>query len=390
MRRAFSGRVVTCDPEREGPLGVIEDGVVVIEDETIAFVGPRQKAPGGAIDAGGVITPGLVDAHTHSVWAGSRHLEYAVRMAGGDYRDIAKAGGGIVSTHAAVRDATFDALAKALAERLARMSALGVTTVEVKSGYGLLVEHERKQLEAIARVRNTPTLPRVVPTYLALHAVPPNVERATYVKDAIASVKAMAKLASFVDAYVDPHAFTVDEARALGHAAHDAGLAVRMHVGQFGDVGGAELAAELGAKSVDHVEHVSKKGIEAVAKAGTSVVLLPVASFTLAQKPPPVADFEAAGISLVVASDANPGTAPTESLPLAMALAVRSYGLTPEKAILAATRNAAATLDCDATGMLRVGDPADLVVWDLPHEIAIVQPWGTPKTRLVLRDGQPL
>lgn len=393
MRGIAADRIVTCDPARPGPLGVIEDGAIVLDGESIRWIGPRAAAPPGTNleRVHGVITPGLVDAHTHSVWAGSRHLEYAVRMAGGDYRSIAAAGGGILSTYAAVRDATLEALRAALAERLERMAALGVTTVEVKSGYGLLPEHERKQLEAIASVRLRSELPRVVPTYLALHALPPSFadRRAEFVVAVANHVKEIARagLAAFVDAYVDPHAFTVEEARVVGRCARDEGLGVRLHVGQFGDIGGAELAAELGARSVDHLEHVSPAGIAALARAGTAAVLLPVASFTLAQAPPPIADLKRGGVSLVIASDANPGTAPTESLPLAMALAVRSYGLTPEEAILGATRNAAATLACRATGMLREADPADLVVWDLPHEYAIVQPWGVPKARLVVRDG---
>jgi imidazolonepropionase len=393
LRGIAADRIVTCDPARPGPLGAIDDGAIVLEKESIRFVGPRAHAPPHVKleRVRGVVTPGLVDAHTHAVWAGSRHLEYAVRMAGGDYRAIAAAGGGIVSTHAAVREATLELLAHELADRLERMAALGVTTVEVKSGYGLLPEHERKQLEAIAAVRVRSDLPRIVPTYLALHALPPEFSerRHEFVLAATDNVKVIAQagLASFVDAYVDPHAFTVEEARALGRCARNEGLGVRLHAGQFGDIGGAELAAELGAKSVDHLEHVSALGIAALARAGTAAVLLPVASFTLAQPPPPIADLRAGGVPLVVASDANPGTAPTESLPLAMAFAVRTYGLTPEEAILGATRNAAATLSCEATGMLREGDPADLVVWDLPHENAIIQPWGLPKARLVIRDG---
>jgi imidazolonepropionase len=161
-------------------------------------------------------------------------------------------------------------------------------------------------------------------------------------------------------------------------------------VGQFADVGGAELAAAVGASSVDHVEHVSASGIEALARAGVSAVLLPVASFSLGQSPPPVQALRDAGLSLVVASDANPGTAPTESLPLALSLAVRLYGMTPEEAIVAATRNAAASLGLADRGVLRPGARADLTLWDLPHEQAIVQPWGVPKTHSVILGGTPL
>jgi imidazolonepropionase len=395
-------RVVTCDAARasaDDPLGVIEDGAVVVEGGKVAWVGPRRDAPAGVSleDCGDVVlTPGLVDAHTHACWVGSRHAEYAVRMAGGDYEAIAKAGGGIVSSHAAVAAASEDALADALRSRLGRMAALGVTCVEVKSGYGLEPEHEEKQLRAIAQAGTSAYLPAVVPTLLALHALPLRVRdagaaaRAAYVervaKELVPAI-ARAKLARFCDAYVDANAFRVDEARMVGEAARAAGLAIRLHVGQFADVGGADLCAALGARSADHLEHVSDEGIALLAAAGTSAVLLPTASFTLGQPPPPVARLRAAGVPLVVASDANPGTAPTESLPLAMAFGVRSYGLTPVEAILGGTRLAAATLDEPGRGVLRVGAHADLVVWDLVHELAIVQPWGTGRARLVLRDG---
>ena len=235
-------------------------------------------------------------------------------------------------------------------------------------------------------------LPRVVPTFLALHALPAagRADRPAWVKDVATRLVpdvARAKLAAFVDAYVDANAFTVDEARLVGESARSEGLGVRFHVGQFADVGGAELAAELGAKSADHLEHVSPAALAALARAGTAAVLLPTACFTLAQAPPPVAAMREAGVTLVVASDANPGTAPTESLPLAMAFAVRLYGLTPAEALLGATRHAAASLALDGRGVLAAGAHADLVVWDLPHESAIVQPWGASRTKLVLRDG---
>jgi imidazolonepropionase len=197
-----------------------------------------------------------------------------------------------------------------------------------------------------------------------------------------------AGLARFVDAYVDEGAFSVSEARAVAEAARSAGLGMRLHVGQFADVGGAELAASLGASSVDHLEHVSPAGIEALARNGVAAVLLPVASYTLDQEAPPIAALRAAGVPLVVASDSNPGTAPTESLPLALAMAVRRYGLSPEEALLGATRNAAASLKLTDRGILRAGMRADLVVWDLPHEYALVQPWGLAKTQTVMVSGK--
>ncbi|WP_437292124.1 imidazolonepropionase [Sorangium sp. So ce406] len=396
-------RLVTCDPSRAStgdPLGVIEDAALIVRGGAVEAVGRRHEIlhPGAGIEiafeAAGVVTPGLVDCHTHAPWVGSRDAEYAVRMAGGDYEAIAAAGGGILASMRAVRAATTGELAAALRARLLRMAALGVTAVEAKSGYGLDEASERKQLEAIAEAGKDARLPRVVPTYLALHALPPEAAggRAAYaglVARSWLPAIAAAGLARYVDAYIDRSAFSVDEARPVLERARALGLGVRAHVGQFADVGGAALAAELGAASVDHLEQVAPEGIAALARAGVAAALLPVASFTLRQAPPPVAALRAAGVSLLVGSDANPGTAPTESLPLALALAVRLYGLTVAEAILGATREAARSLGLgDVCGAVRPGLRADLAIWDLPHENAIVQPWGTPRALAVLRDGE--
>jgi imidazolonepropionase len=401
----FAGRVVTADPAlatRENPLGVITDAGVLVEGGLVKLVAPRAdvvaRAGSAAVLADephAVLTPGLCDAHTHVAFAGSRHAEYAARLGGASYEDIARAGGGILSTRAAVRATALDELGRLLTERLRRMAHLGVTTVEVKSGYGLDEDNENKQLEAIAGAAQRADLPRVVPTYLALHAVPKEeaTRRAAYVDAAVRRVGTFAArgLMRYVDAYVDANAFTVAEAERLGDAARSAGLGIRLHVGQFADVGGAALAARLGAATADHLENVAPADVEALARAGTRAVLLPVASFTLAQAPPPVELLRSAGVPLVVASDANPGTAPTESLPLALALAVRLYGLRPDEALAGATREAAHSLGLGhRAGLLREGFDADLVLWDLPHEHAIVQPWGTPKTRLVMRQGRVL
>jgi imidazolonepropionase len=397
-------RVVTCDPARAtaaDPLGVVEDGALLIEGGAVADVGPRAdlaaRHPHARVAAhDGVLTPGLVDAHTHAPWVGSREREYALRMAGADYEAIAAAGGGIVASMRAVRAADAATIARTLAARLRRMASLGVTAVECKSGYGLDEASERRQLEAVQEAGRAADLPRVVPTYLALHALPPEArgDRDAYAAEVARAwlpAIAAAKLARFVDAYVDRSAFSVAQARPVLARARALGLGVRIHAGQFADVGGAELAADLGAASADHLEQVGPRGIEALAVAGVRAVLLPAASFTLRQDPPPVAAMRAAGVRMVVASDANPGTAPTESLPLALALGVRGYGITPAEAILGATREAAASLGLgDTCGALRVGLRADVAIWDLPHEDAIIQPWGVPRIRAVLRDGAPI
>ncbi len=409
MFAIFAKRLVTCDPASSSatnPLGVIEHGGIVINGERIAHVGPRAEILAlfpnieisadldqNDIETPSVVTPGLVDAHTHAPWVGSRDAEYALRMSGAGYEEIAAAGGGIVSSMRAIRAASVTHIEKTLLARVRRMMSLGVTTVECKSGYGLDLESERKQLDAVRDASVCPNVPWLVPTYLALHAVPPEArsDRAAYVRhveSVCVPTMAAEGLARFVDVYVDRSAFSVDEARPVLRRARDAGLGVRLHVGQFADVGGAELAAEFEAASVDHVEHVGAAGIEALARASVHAVLLPTASLTLGQTPPPVDSFRRAGISLVVASDANPGTAPSESLPLAMALAVRTYGLSVAEAILGVTSSAAASLGLAAEcGMLRKGLRADIVLWDLPHENALVLPWGVSRTNAVYRNG---
>ncbi len=378
--------------------GVVVDGAVRVEGDRIVAIGARreiERQPSDRVlDAPqGTLTPGLVDAHTHAAWIGSRHDEYAARLAGADYEEIARMGGGIAASRRAVQAASADELAATLSARLGRMLRQGVTTVEVKSGYGLDEAGERKQLEAIAEVARDPAMPAVVPTYLALHAVPPERrgDRAAYVRDVEARwlpAVAAAGLARFVDAYVDRAAFTVDEARAVLSRARSLGLGVRLHVGQFADVGGAALAASLGAASADHLEHLSAADADALAAAEVSAGLLPVASFTLGQAPPPVEALRRAGARLVVASDANPGTAPTESLPLALSLAARAYGLTPRECLDGATTHAARSLGLSDRGALRVGARADLALWALSSEVALVQPWGAPPLVAVVHGGR--
>jgi imidazolonepropionase len=399
----LAGRVVTLDPLRSSaanPLAALDDAGILVDGSVIELVAKREeilaRAGGAAVlvdEPRGVLTPGLCDAHTHAAFAGSRHGEYAARLAGASYEDIARAGGGILSTRNAVRATAPAELLRLLTDRLRRMATLGVTTVEVKSGYGLDADNEQKQLEVIAEAARRDDLPRVVATYLALHAIPKEeaARREAYVEAAVRRVGAFAArgLMRYVDAYVDANAFTAAEAERLGEAARSAGLGIRLHVGQFADVGGAAIAARLGAATVDHLENVGPSDVEALARAGTRAVLLPVASFTLAQTPPPVDLLRKTGIPLVVASDANPGTAPSESLPLALAFAVRLYGLSPDETLAGATREAAHSLGLGhRVGTVKEGFDADLVLWDLPHEHAIVQPWGVSKTSLVMRQGR--
>ncbi len=393
-------RLVTCSTRGGDALGVLEPGAVLFDESGVRAVGtPDDVVPLGLgatrVEHRGLVTPGLVDAHTHAAWMGSRAREYAMRMAGADYEAIAAAGGGIVASMRAIRAATGAQVEEALRHRLLRMASLGVTTVEVKSGYGLSERDERKQLEAVASARQNASLPRVVPTFLGLHALPPEArdggadERARYAEQVKRWLPGIARdgLATFVDAYVDRAAFSVSDVRPALEHARELGLGVRLHVGQFADVGGAELAAALGAASVDHLEHLSAEGAARLASAGVTAVLLPVASYTLGQAAPDVAQLREAGVSMVVASDANPGTAPTESLPLAMAMAARSYGLSVTEILLGVTALAAASLGVDAGRLVR-GGSADLVLWDLPNEAELLLPWGTPRAAQVFRSGR--
>lgn len=395
-----AARLVTCEPsDRGGPLGAIDDGGLLVENGRIAWVGPFASAPknrAAVHDLGkALVTPGLVDAHTHAAWVGSRHEEYVMKMRGADYREIAQMGGGIVSSHRALAHSSVADILAVLRARLLRMARMGVVTCEVKSGYGLTYELEERQLLAMAAASADAELPAVVPTFLALHALPPAMKerRDEYVTEVCERTLpdfAARKLARFVDAYVDQNAFTVAEARRLAAAARTNGLLMRMHVGQFADVGGAELCAEVGARSADHLENLGDAGARALANNGVFCTLLPTASFTLKQAPPDIAQLRRVGAKLVVASDANPGTAPSESLPLALALAVRLYGLSTEEALMGATRHAALSLDESERGALVVGMHADFVAWDLPHEDALMQPWGVSRTLLVVREGRDI
>ncbi len=377
-----------------GAAGARDDMVLDAENGRIVHVGAAASAP--AYDAPvirvGLVTPALIDAHTHAAWVGHRHAEFILRMQGADYVTIANAGGGIVRSHDAVLQASEDEIFDVLRARLRRMARQGVGTVEVKSGYGLTIEGERKQLRAISRAASDPSLPRVVRTFLALHAVAPGVPRDEHVRRMIEELLpevARERLADRVDAYIDAHAFTIDEGERLMSRAEALGLRCTLHAGQFADVGAAELAARRGAQSADHLEHLSRNGARALAAAGVRAVLLPIASYTLRQAPPPVALLREEGVRIVVASDANPGTAPTESLPLALALAVREYGLNVDEALTGATVEAAAALGLPSPA-LEVGAAATLTLWDLPHENALVMPWGAPPVVEVWRAGVSL
>jgi imidazolonepropionase len=372
---------VTLAPAAGDDFGLIRDAAVGVSGSTITWVGPRGALPAPAerlartLHAGGgrLLTPGLIDCHTHLVFGGDRALDFALRAEGASYADIAAAGGGIRSTVAATRSLSAAELAALAVPRARALIADGVTTLEIKSGYGLDVAGELKLLEA-ARLLGAELDVEIVPTLLALHALPPEfaADRAGYVelvcRELIPAVAA-ARLAVAVDVFCEQIAFSVDEcARAL-EAARRHGLATKVHADQLSDMGAAALAARYGALSADHLEYTSAAGVAALAGSGTVAVLLPGAYLMLGEtQPPPVARLRGAGVPLAVATDFNPGTSPCTSLTLALSLARALFGLTALEALAGATRNAAGALGLAASrGTLEVGKQADFSLWDLHH-----------------------
>jgi imidazolonepropionase len=364
-----------------GAYGAIEDAAFADKDGRIAFAGPMRDLPGKpnalatqVIDAKNQwITPGLIDCHTHLVFAGNRAAEFEQRLKGASYQAIANAGGGIMSTVRATRAASEEDLA---AQSRARFNALlseGVTTVEIKSGYGLDLETELRQLR-IARRLSEETYARVSTTYLGLHALPPEhtANRAAYVAEMSGPVlRAIAAegVADAVDAFCEGIAFTPEETAQFFSAAAVLGLRVKLHADQLSDTNGAALAAKFRALSADHVEYTDAAGVAAMAKAGTVAVLLPGAFFVLREtKKPPVDAFRRARVPIAVATDCNPGTSPAVSLLTTMQMACTLFGLTPEEALAGTTRNAARALGlADETGTLEVGKAADYAVWPIEH-----------------------
>ena len=362
-------------------LGIVERGAVATRDGRIAFAGAEAELP--ALDAretidcaGRWITPGLIDCHTHLVFAGDRSDEFERRLAGESYADIARAGGGIAATVRATREASEDALVRAALPRLDALLAEGVTTVEIKSGYGLETEAELRQLRAVRRLGEERPV-AVAPTYLGAHAVPPGGDRTAYVRSIIDEALpriAAEGLADAVDAFQETIGFTPEETAAVLEAAQRHGLKVKLHADQLSDTGSAAVAARFSALSADHLEYTSEEGAAAMGRAGTVAVLLPGAFYVLkeAQKPP-VEAFRRHGVAIAVATDLNPGTSPIASLRLCAHMACTFFGLTVPEALLGITREAAKALGrADEIGTLEPGKWCDLAIWDVAHLAEIV------------------
>ncbi len=385
------------------PYGKLENDALAVKGERIAWIGPaaaaRLRAAAQDIpleDCRGLwMTPGLIDCHTHLVYGGNRVEDFEKRLCGVSYEDIARAGGGIRSTINATRAADAGELRAAAALRAKRLMSEGVTTIEVKSGYGLDLAGERRLLE-VARSLERELPVSIRTTYLGLHALPQEFRenRQSYVDQASGpwlESLAGAGLADAVDAFCENIAFSPAETGQFLQAARRLGLPAHLHAGQLSDLGAAELAAQYGALSADHLEFLSGRGAQALGAAGTVAVLLPCAYFTLRQTtPPPVPLLRRAGVPMAVATDCNPGTSPCTSLLLALGMACTLFGLTPEESLGGATRNAAKALGLqDELGTLAVGKRADFVLWDIQRPAELCYALGANPCVGVVHRGRP-
>jgi imidazolonepropionase len=377
--------------------GLVADGAMLVEGDTLRWVGAEQDLPAGlrvAAEhdlAGALVTPGLVDCHTHLVYGGDRAAEFEQRLQGASYEDIARAGGGIRSTVAATRAASDEDLFTSAAQRARALMAEGVTTIEIKSGYGLSEVHEARCLAVARRLgRELPLTVRT--TSLAAHALPPEYAgRADDYIDAACTWLAAqhaAGLVDAVDAFCDTIGFTPAQTERIFSAAQRLGLPVKLHAEQLSDQGGAALAARFGALSCDHLEHLSPAGIAAMKLAGSVAVLLPGAYYFLREtKLPHVAALRGSGVPMAIATDHNPGSSPVLSLLLMLNMACTLFRLTPEEALRGATVNAARALGLHDRGVLAAGQRADFVAWDAEHPRELAYRFGHNPCRRVVCNG---
>jgi imidazolonepropionase len=385
----------------QGEILRIRDAAVRAEGGVLVFVGSEddyRREYGGrpasvSLDATGkTLLPGFVDCHTHPVWAGDRGEEIARRLAGEGYASIAARGGGIVATVAATRAAKDEELCSLVAGRLLRMLSCGTTTVEAKSGYGLTAEEELRALRLLASLAS-PDLPRIVPTLLAAHEIPAEYRqrRAEWVRivaEELVPLCAAERLALFCDVFCEEGVFTVPESRRILEAAKAASLGIRIHADELFHSGGALLAAELAADSADHLLCIGENEIEALARSGTVAVILPGTAWWMRSTPAPARAMVVAGIPVAVATDANPGTCNTESLPAAAAHACLDSGLTVEETLTAMTLNPAASLRlASEVGSLEAGKSADILLLDAPDDRHLFYHWGVNLVSKVIRGG---
>ncbi|MBO0845900.1 MAG: imidazolonepropionase [Nocardioides sp.] len=376
------GQLVTNDPEADDLLGIVVDAALVIERSTVAWVGRAADAPAAdaQIDAGGrAVVPGFVDSHSHLVFAGDRSAEFAARMAGESY-----AAGGIRTTVAATRAATDEQLTSHVARLVDEMRRQGTTTVEIKSGYGLTVHDEARSL-AVARQFTEET------TYLGAHVVPEGATPEEYVALVTGPMlDACAPHARWVDAFCETGAFDADQSRAVLEAGTAAGLRGRLHANQLGPGPGVRLACELGLTAVDHCTYLAEEDIAALAESGTIATLLPGVEFSTRQPYPDGRRLVEAGVRVALATDCNPGSCFTSSIPLCVALAVREMGMTPAEALHAVTAGGAAALAREDVGILVPGGRADLLLLDAPSYVHLAYRPGVPLVAATWVGGRPV
>ncbi|MCY0150343.1 imidazolonepropionase [Hoeflea sp. G2-23] len=358
--------------------GLVEQGVIVTEAGRIAWVGPASELPAEfhgheSLNLGGrLVTPALIDCHTHVVHGGNRAKEFEMRLQGASYEEVARAGGGIVSTVGATRSASEDDLLAGSLTRVDALIAEGVSTIEIKSGYGLDIENELKMLRAAKAVAERRQV-RVRTSYLGAHAVPPEYKDRpdAYIDEVcIPGLEAAHAegLVDAVDGFCEGIAFTPDQIARVFDKARSLGIPVKLHAEQLSNLGGAQLAASYGALSADHLEYANAADAAAMAKAGTVAVILPGAFYTLHETAaPPIDAFRQNGVAMAVATDCNPGSSPMTSLLLSMNMACTLFRMTPEEALAGVTRNAARALGLGDAGMIKPGLRADLAVWNVEH-----------------------
>lgn len=390
------GALCTCDPLVGDAPGVVLDAALLAKDGVIVYAGPEAQLARSDVSRetlevharGAAVVPGFVDSHTHITWLGNRGDEYARRAAGESYESIAASGGGIRATVRATAAGSVDDLTSAARARALRMLDLGTTTVEVKSGYGLDHDAEMRQLDAALRLGAYPDLPDVIPTYLPLHAAPEG-SRDAFINDVCTrGVTDAATRARFVDAFCDQGAYSVDECERVFAAAQTRGLRPKIHAEQRSRNCGAVLAARSGAVSADHLEYATAEDMQALAAAGVVGVVLPGASLVLGGPPPPGRPLLEAGCTVALATDCNPGTCNSESMPLMISLAVALAGLTPAQAVVAATAGGAAALGLDDRGILRAGMRCDAVILASPHWVDIAYHLGGDVVANVILKGR--
>jgi len=393
-------RMATLRPDHPAPYGLVEDAALVVEAGRIAWAGPQGELPASLAarctrehDAGGaLITPGLIDCHTHLVYGGDRAQEFELRLHGASYEDVARAGGGIASTVKATRAASEDELQVQSLRRLQALLAEGVTTLEIKSGYGLALEHERKALR-VARALGRSQPVDVRTTFLGAHAIPP--EFAGRADDYVDEVLRMLPLlhaeglVDAVDAFCERIAFSTAQTERVFEAADALGLPVKLHAEQLSDSGGAQLAARYGAISCDHLEWLSEEGAAAMATAGSVAVLLPGAFYFLREtKLPPVALLRQHGVPMAISTDCNPGSSPCTSLLLMLNMACTLFRLTPEEALAGVTRHAARALGLSDRGIIAAGLRADFVLWDVAHPAQLAYAMGANPRLQTVFEGE--